>query len=245
LRLVGWLVVLSAAAVSPVRAGPPFLTDDPEPVEFHHAEFYLASTGASSTDGAAGSLPLFEFNYGILRETQFHVLLPMAYSSPSGQPGARGYGDTELGLKLRFVKETGARPQIGTFPLLELPTGDAARGLGSGHVQLYLPLWIQKSWGAWTSYGGVGWWRNPGAGSRDWTYAGWLLQRTVAGRLVIGGELFAASAAQVGGSGSSGYDLGAVLDLTDKHHILVSLGRNLSGGRLTRFYAGYQLTIPL
>jgi hypothetical protein len=245
LRRLAWGLVLSAATASRVLAGPPFLTDDPEPVELHHAEFYLAGMGAHTPDGGAGSLPLFEFNYGVLPETQFHVLLPMAYASPSGEPRARDLGDVELGLKVRFVKEAGSRPQVGIFPLVELPTGDSGRGLGSGHVQVYLPLWIQESWGPWTSYGGVGWWRNPGDGSRDWTYVGWLLQRTLSTRLVIGGELFAASADQRGGSGSSGYNIGAVLDVTDRHHILVSAGTNFSGPRETRFYVGYQLTVGL
>jgi hypothetical protein len=223
--------------------GPPFRTDDPEPVELHHVELYLASTGVDAPDSNSGSLPLVEFNYGVLPDTQVHVVVPYAYAGLPGQHTARGLGDTEIGVKLRFLSEGRARPQVGIFPMVELPTGDAARGLGAGRAQIYLPLWVQKSWGEWTSYGGVGWWRNPGQGRRDWTYAGWLLQRKVGSRLALGGEVFAATASQEGGSGSTGYNLGAILDVTGRHHVLVSAGKNLSGDPETHFYIGYQLTV--
>lgn len=230
-------------SATPAFAGPPFRTDDPEPVELRHAEFYLACMGAHTRDGDGGSLPLVEFNYGVLPRTQFHIVVPYAYAGASGRHTARGLGDSEVGVKLRFLDEGRIRPQVGVFPMVELPTGDEGRGLGAGHAQVYLPLWIQKSWGRWTSYGGVGWWRNPGEGRRNWTYVGCLLQRKVSSRLTVGGELFGGTAAQTGGSGSSGYNLGAVLDVTERHHVLVSAGRNLSGDPETQFYVGYQLRV--
>src|SRR5882724_10068903 len=49
-----------------VRGGPPFATDDPEPVEYRHWEIYLASQYQHATDGAAGTLPHVEVNYGAL-----------------------------------------------------------------------------------------------------------------------------------------------------------------------------------
>ena len=49
-----------------VRAGPPFVTDDPEPVEYRHWEIYLASQHAKDKDGWSGTAPHFEVNYGVL-----------------------------------------------------------------------------------------------------------------------------------------------------------------------------------
>ena len=45
-------------------AGPPFLTDDPEPVPFKHWEFYLFSTVDATRKGTNGTGPAFEFNVG-------------------------------------------------------------------------------------------------------------------------------------------------------------------------------------
>ena len=101
-----------------------------------------------------------------------------------------GYGDTELGAKYRFIQETNWIPQVGTFPLIELPTGNDERSLGTGKTQLFLPLWLQKSWGPWTTYGGGGYWFNPGEGNKDWVYTGWLLQRDLSKWVTFGGEIF-------------------------------------------------------
>ena len=105
-----------------------------------------------------------------------------------------GYGDTELGAKYRFVQQTDCIPEIGTFPLLELPTADQSRGLGDAHPQLYLPIWMQKDFGKWTTYGGGGYWINPGTYNQNWWYmgwyVGWLVQRQITDRFALGTEVF-------------------------------------------------------
>ena len=234
-----FLCLLASTALS---AGPPFKTDDPEPVDLGHLEFYLFSQGQRVPSDSNGAGPALEFNYGILPDTQFHLVLPYAYDRPEYGPAEHGLGDTEIGLKLRLVKEEGSRPQVGIFPLVEIPTGDADKGLGAGHTQVYLPIWIQKSWGPWTTYGGGGWWRNPGDGNRNWTFAGWLLQRDFGERLTVGGELFHTTASTMGGLSSNGFDLGGQMNFGEKHHLLFSAGRNFSGQAQSYFYFGYQFT---
>ena len=49
---------------------------------------------------------------------------------------------------------------------------------------------LQKDFGRWTSYGGGGYWNNPGPGNRNYWFAGWLLQYQCADNLALGGELF-------------------------------------------------------
>ncbi len=229
-------------ACAALCAGPPFKTDDPEPVALGHLEFYAFAAGQRVEGGSSGVGPAVEFNYGILPETQFHLVLPLAYDRPEGGPSQRGLGDTEVGFKVRFLQETDTRPQIGVFPLVEIPTGHADKGLGGGHTQVYLPIWIQKSFGAWTTYGGYGWWRNPGDGNRNWGFAGWLLQRDFGERLTLGGELVHSTAATLDGRASDGVDLGGQVNFGEKHHLLFSAGRTFRGDRQTSFYLGYQLT---
>ena len=53
------LLILTSIIVTPAFAGPPFLTDDPEPVPFKHWEFYLFSTlDATRRAPTAPDLPL-------------------------------------------------------------------------------------------------------------------------------------------------------------------------------------------
>jgi len=235
-------MLLLGAVCAQVYAGPPFKTDDPEPVDLGNLEAYLFSLGGHAMGDTSGIGPAVEFNYGILRDTQFHIIVPYAFDAPQGAPAESGLGDIEVGVKYRFVHETSARPQIGIFPFVEIPSGDAAKRLGNGHAQVYLPVWAQKSWGPWTTYGGYGWWRNPGAGNRNWSYLGWLVQRDLGKRLTLGVEATYNTASTTGGRASTGFDAGGQVNLTEKHHILFSVGRSVAGQRQSYFYLGYQFT---
>ena len=82
-------------------------------------------------------------------------------------------------------------PQIGVFPMAELPTGNSDKGLGNGKTWWRLPIWIQKSWGDWTSYGGGGYVINHADGQKDYPFGGWLLQKDFGEKWTLGGEVFA------------------------------------------------------
>jgi hypothetical protein len=223
-------------------AGPPFITDDPEPVEWHRWEVYISSIYEHTKGGTSGTLPHIEVNNGIVPNVQLHIILPMAFSQATGGPLLYGLGDIELGVKYRFVQEGRRRPMIGIFPLLEVPTGDATRGLGSGHLQTFLPIWLQKSWGAWTTYGGGGYWINPGAGNHDYLYLGWLLQKDLNAHLTLGGEVYYNTSQAVGESDIMGFNLGGQYNFDDGHHLLFSFGRTFSGDTSFMSYIGFQWT---
>jgi hypothetical protein len=234
--------LLLALAGAPLFAGPPFKTDDPQPVDLGQFELYGFWMGQQAPGGRSGIGPAVEFNEGILPETQFHLIVPYAYNRPQDGPSQRGNGDLEIGVKIRFLAETDSRPQIGIFPIVDLPTGRVDKGLGSGHTQVYLPIWIQKGWGSWTTYGGFGWWRNPGEGNRNYTFTGWLLQRDLGEKLTLGAELFHATSMTILGQAATGFDAGGQFNLSRRHHILFSAGRNVRGDGQSYFYLGYQLT---
>ena len=173
------------------RAGPPFLTDDPEPVDFHHWEAYFFSSYDATRVGKAAQGPAYEMNWGPVPDVQLHLVIPGTASVPVQGPAAFGMGDTEVGVKYRFVHETNHRPEFGIFPFAELPTGSAAAGLGNGSAWYRLPLWVQKSFGPWTTYGGAGEVLNRALDTNNYTFGGWLLQRDVGKRWTLGGEVFA------------------------------------------------------
>lgn len=192
-------MALLFVVVSAVKAGPPFQTDDPEPVDFRHYEFYAFGNvdGTGVEMDTAG--PAIEFNWGVLPNVQIHLVIPAAaifpynnpgYSGAGTGPNAFGLGDTELGVKFRFIQETKYRPMIGTFPQFEIPTGNPNRGLGVGKGWVKLPLWAQKSFGPWTTYGGVGETIVPQTGFHNFTYGGWLVQRDIGKKLTLGTEVF-------------------------------------------------------
>ncbi len=171
-----------------------------------------------------------------------HLLVPLAYIHTNGGPTAYGLGDTEVGIKYRFIPENETTPQVGTFPILRLPTGDSDRGLGGGHVSTFLPLWVQKSWGPWTTYGGGGYWINPREGNMDYWQLGWLAERKITESLTIGAEIFYFGKDTEDGRNRTGYNMGGILDLSEDHHILFSAGRDIAGDNRLSAYLGYQWT---
>jgi hypothetical protein len=218
------------------------VTDDPEPVDLHHWEVYLATQQNHNADGWSGTAPHLEINYGVIPDVQLHLIAPLAYDKPAGEHSHYGYGDTELGFKLRFVHETASVPQIGIFPLVELPSGNSARGLGNGKAQVFIPVWLQKKFGDWTTYGGGGYWINPGDGNRNYWYAGWLLQRKLTEKFSAGLEVQYRTTDTVGGRATTALNAGGIWDLSDTYHILFSAGHTVYGPSEFQGYAALQIT---
>ena len=246
-----------AAIPSLAAAGPPFLTDDPEPVDYRHWEIIGFGMGTMVHGDAAGALPAVEINYGGLPDVQLHLTVPIAYNSQSLTGTEFGYGDTAFGAKYRFVNPGEGEwwPEIAVYPAVVAPTGNEIRGLGTGATHAFLPLWMQENFGKWTTYGGGGYWINPGPGNRSYWFFGWQLQRQVTDRLMLGGELFyqtpsianepGAVGFPLGSRPSTGFNFGGVYDFTEHYHLLFSAGRgirNVSQTNQFSYYLGFQWT---
>ncbi len=140
--IISFFVVIFASATF---AGPPFNTDDPEPVDFLHWEFYVASSYQFGKYDDNATLPHFEVNYGAIPNVQVHLLTGMGYVKENASHGY-GFTTAELGLKYRFINDDDGL-QIGIFPLIELPTASKESLIGNNNLQTFLPLWIQKKLG--------------------------------------------------------------------------------------------------
>jgi Putative MetA-pathway of phenol degradation len=220
-----------------------FTTDDPEPVEYRHWELYLASQHQrDSTKTWSGTAPHFEVNYGVVPDVQLHIIAPFSYSAPNNGVAHYGYGDTELGVKFRFLQERTWTPMIGTFPFLEVPTGSQGAGLGNGSAQVFLPVWVQKGFGSWQTYGGAGLWIDLGDRYRHWWYFGWQVQRRLGKALTLGAEIFHQTPDHPGGESDSRFNVGAIIDVSETHHLLLSAGRGFNGPNRFQGYGAWLLT---
>ena len=137
-RLLASCICAAVLSAGPTLAGPPFRTDDPEPVDFQHFEINLVSLGTRTTSDWSGILPGLEVNYGALPNLQLHAIVPQGDTAPDGGRTGFALGDIELGAKYRFITpaEDDWFPQVGVFPLVEVPVGNQKLGLGTGHAQL-------------------------------------------------------------------------------------------------------------
>lgn len=238
-RICCLLAWLATAAL----AGPPFATDDPVPVERRHWEVFLASQYAQTPDGATATMPHLDLNYGAVSNVHLNLVVPLAWSHERGGRQERGLGDVSVGAKWRVLGETARRPQLALYPHVNLPSGDSQRGLGAGRVQVQLPLWTQKSWGAWTTYGGGGPQFNAGRGHRASYFGGWVVTRDLSERWTLGGELFAQTATRADEANSALFNLGGVYNLNDYQHMMFAAGRGLGRPSTFQAFAAWQWTV--
>jgi hypothetical protein len=225
-----------------VFAGPPFGTDDPETVKHKHWEYYISTINNSQFGEWAGTSPHFEINYGLVPNVQVHLLLPINYSYSPDHGASFGYSDTEFGVKFRFIQETDNCPQVGTFPIVDIPTVKSNE-FSNGKCKIFLPVWAQKSWGKLTTYGGAGYWINPGSNNRNWIFTGWEVQYDFSPKITLGGELFYHSRDTADGKSGTGFNLGGSINPTEKFHIILSLGHSITNDHTFSSYLGFLLTI--
>ncbi|HTJ63216.1 MAG TPA: hypothetical protein VL899_05340 [Alphaproteobacteria bacterium] len=239
LRLAGFtaaaVVLLSAGA----SAGPPFVTDDPEPVDPHVWEVNYALTGTLVSGGGDSSLPLIDANYGAAAGLQLHIQPQLAVTRAGGRTHA-GIGDTEIGVKYRLIgqDDDGWMPLVSVYPLVELPTGSKRRGLGEGTARTFLPIWAEKTIGRWTVYGGGGYGINPGGGKNAW-FAGGVALYQLTPAFQLGGELFLQTAELQGDPDAPGFNIGGIYAVTDEFRLLFSAGSGLAHRDQTNQLSGY------
>lgn len=217
-------LLLSTAAF----AGPPFLTDDPEPVKYGHWEINYAVSKIWREGSTSTALPAVDINYGILPDVQVHA--QPRFSREQGADGTHtGIDDTEVGIKYRFLSiENGATSfMAGIYPMLQLPTGDRALGATRGKLQSFLPLWAQFSHSGWTLYGGVGYRINQGLDNRNSVFTGATTLYQLSPGLQLGGEIFHETADAKDSSSTAGFNLGGIANLAPHYNLLFSAGRNL------------------
>ncbi len=49
---------------TPAIAGPPYVSDDPEPTDYGHYEIYLFTDGSTARDGTVGESGIVDFHHG-------------------------------------------------------------------------------------------------------------------------------------------------------------------------------------
>ena len=240
LRLSLLLLLLGPMAA---WAGPPYLTDDPDPIDYQTYEIIPAYTLDRAGDGEEIAGPVADFNYGIAPDMHLNIGPGWVHTLPDHGPSESGLGDTRVALKWRFHKESADSPEIAIYPAVELPTGNASRGLGNGQAWYQFPIWFGKGWGGgWSSYWGAGWTLNRAAGQRDYFYGGWQLQKQLSGDWNLGGEVYSQASGAVGSPGWTALNLGGGYKLSPQASLIFSFGHSFAGASHALAYIGVDVT---
>lgn len=236
-RVLGiWLLLATHFS----RAGPPFVTDDPEPPPPGGWEINVPFVLEHTPGKTEMETPLFDLNYG-LPNIQLKLEIPIELIRDDSSGTVAGIGDLLLGVKWRFFNNEKSQLQLGIYPQFLAPTGDDARELGEGRIAFVLPLLGQKSWDKWTVYGNVGYWWRGAHETRNYLYAGAVLEREINQQLELGVELFANSPKERGGSSELAFNIGGTWKLNKQLNLLFSGGRDIVGGTHAMAYIGLQI----
>ena len=145
-------VLLLCSFIELLPAQLPFYTDDPSVTEQGkwHFEFFneFDALQRPQYPNVRQNTANYKLNYGLPYNLELDVDAPyLAIFRALGTQGSTGLGDTNLGVKWKFHKESQMShlPALGASLYIELPTGDTQQQLGSGLTDYWLNLMGQKS----------------------------------------------------------------------------------------------------
>lgn len=240
-RLIA-ILLIAAGVSSPVRAGPPYVADDPEPTDEGHYEVYLYASGDHGSAGNAGAAGL-DFNYGAAPDLQLTAVLPFAYALARGERGRSGLGNVELAAKYRVLHQAQIGWDVSFFPRVVLPS--ASTRVGEAHASVLLPLWLERDWNGWSTFGGGGCAINPGRETRNYCLVAWALTRQLLPGLRVGAEIEHQTPDARDGRASTGLGFGVQYDAGAHAHLLGYYAPGLQHPAETArysYYAGLLLT---
>jgi Putative MetA-pathway of phenol degradation len=149
-RLAAILFLLGASAS--LEAQQPFLTDDPNvtPRGKLHFEGYnqFAVLSVVARPGLSQDTTNLVLQYGLLERVEVNVDIPLlVIVNDRSTANAFGLGDLDFAAKVRILDETPGTlwPAVAVTVAVELPTGIASRGLGSGFTDFGVNTIYQKT----------------------------------------------------------------------------------------------------
>ena len=230
------IVAAVLGVASPALAGPPFVSDDPEPTDYKHFEIYTFNAGTAvrgDTGGASG----IDFNYGAAPDLQLTATIPGAFDLPAGGAASFGLGNVELAAKYRFLHQNSFGLDVSVFPRVFLPS--PSNGVGNNTASLLLPVWVQKDWsGGWSAFGGGGCVLNKRS-ARNYCLTGGVVTYQLFPKLQLGVELFHQTADGSGTPATTSLGVGARYDINETYHLLGYVRRGIQNTDETDQFSWY------
>ncbi len=241
-------VFLSLLVCIPVlaQAGPPMLTGDPGTPGDGNWEINIAATLEKRRSESRWEAPALDLNYGLGEHIQLSYEVPWIVLSPSGEGTRSGLGNSNIGVKWRFLDEEKHGISASIKPEFEFnpPTSSADRGVVEEGTVFRLPLQMEKKLGPVTA--GLEFGRAFKRKQDDaWIY-GFVAGHKATERLELLGEIH--------GTGRPNFrmhetvfNLGAIYDLGKNYSALLSVGRSFqsaaSDAPTLLLYIGMQLRL--
>lgn len=235
------LLLVEAILPRPGYAGPPFNSELAQPIGEGNTEVdvYVESTRVQGDTSA--TLPGVQVDYGVSPNLQLRAVVPLNFDKSNGRSSQFGIGDILVGAKYRILEQVSGAwwPDVSLFPVVLVPTGDRARGLGQSHATYALPVWLQKNLGPWKIYGGGGYSIEAGRNTKNSWFLGLAALRQITEDFAFGGEVFHKEPRLRGARAGTSINLGGAYDVTERYHIYFSVGRAIKNASATNELSTY------
>jgi hypothetical protein len=232
-----WTIIITTllAFARPGLAGPPYVSDDPEPTDHKHFEIYSFSNGTAKRDGVSGASGI-DFNYGAAPDLQLTATLPLGYGFPVSGVAQAGLGNIEIAAKYRFLHQDTFGWDVAVFPRVFLPSRPPVADL---QPSLLLPIWMQRDLGnGWIAFGGGGCVLSAAGPSQDSCLGGAVITRQITKNLQLGIELFHETG-RVGTPPTTSLGIGMIYDLSETYHLLEYVRRGIQNAEQTDALSWY------
>jgi hypothetical protein len=245
-RWLATLILLLVPVSALGQGGPPMITDDPDTPGPRYWEINLAGIIERSQTERRYEAPAADINYGVGERIQLKFEIPWVNSSGPGQPFQAAAGNSNSGVKWRFIGKEGQKIAWSTYPQLELNTGHAGlrKGIVDEGPRFLLPTELTFQVGRFEINGEVG--RKFVKNGNN----GWVSGLLVEFEFSRASEVMAELHADQNGAEPTQLILnfGARQKLTEQQILLMAVGTAVSGAPAERthlrVYVGLQLNMP-
>jgi hypothetical protein len=239
-------LVLANASHAQAQGGPPLITDDPDTPGPGYWEINIPMIMESSADGRHFDAPFPDINYGVGKRIQLKFEMPWVTVAAPEQPVRTGIGNSNSGVKWRFLGQEEKVVSWSIYPQLEVNMSEssAAKALVERHAQFFLPTEFTVRRGRVEINGEVG--RLFVKNDKDGWAAGITTEIEINKGLEVLGEVHWERDGNLPIDGI--VNVGARKALSEKIWLLGSVGTGVQGESdervHLRIYAGIQFNLP-
>lgn len=139
------LSVYLLLACADTHGGPPLITDDPGTPGNGRWEINIASTLEALSSGARIETALLDINYGLGEQIQLKYEVPWVLQDETRATAGDGFGNSEVGLKYRFLDDPQHRLSMSVYPQIVFNSSTLSNEQDQPSVaELVLP--VQLAW---------------------------------------------------------------------------------------------------
>lgn len=213
-------------SVQTLAQSPPLLTEDPDTVGDGRWEINIIASFKRTREHRSFEAPRFDINYGIGNNLQIEVEVPWLVQHAPGEKTQSGLGNTELGVRWRFLDAEKHGIDMAVSPQIEFNnlTASVERGLVERGTRFILPVQATRAFGPVELTGELGY--SFARHGLNETFYGLAVARGVSRRVELLAEVFGTSANHFH-ENELVFNIGSIVQLNKKANLISSVGRSI------------------